>query len=178
MSQDDFGLLNTTETSYGDKYKEHLLEQYKLFIQMADKISDRRATANSFYLSLNSFLLTILGILPQLKSNIIEFTLLWIIIVSAGGIVFCISWIRIIETYKRLNSAKFKVILAIEGNLPAKMYSAEKNHLKAMMHSTLSSNEKFIPIIIIALYALLALGGSLVSLQLLQLPFTASNQPN
>ena len=30
-----------------------LLEQYKIAVNMADKISDRRATANNFFLTLN-----------------------------------------------------------------------------------------------------------------------------
>ena len=38
---------------YGEKYKEHLLEQYKLYVEMADRISGRRQTANSFFLSIN-----------------------------------------------------------------------------------------------------------------------------
>jgi hypothetical protein len=29
-------------SEYGEHYQDHLLEQYKLYVQMADKISERR----------------------------------------------------------------------------------------------------------------------------------------
>ena len=181
--------LFKNESTYGDKYKDHLLEQYKLYIEMADKISERRATANSFFLSLNSFLLTVLGILPQLKSNIIEFTVLWIIIVSIAGTSFCISWIMIIRAYKSLNGAKFKIINKIEDNLPVSMYNSEWKYLKTVKknlkylpfpikYSPLSVIELWVPIIIILLYISLAVGGILVSLGIINIPFTGFSEVN
>src|ERR1700731_2937994 len=37
------------------------LEQYKLYLQMVDKIGDRRQSANSFFLSINTGLCALLG---------------------------------------------------------------------------------------------------------------------
>ncbi|WP_283130696.1 RipA family octameric membrane protein [Enterovibrio norvegicus] len=40
------------EQSYhSDYYQEHLFEQYKLYLEMADRISSRRQGTNTFFLS-------------------------------------------------------------------------------------------------------------------------------
>jgi hypothetical protein len=166
-------LFKVPDSQYGSKYQDHLLEQYKLSVEMADKISERRATANTFFLSLNSFLLTVLGVLPQLKSNIVEFTIVWIVVVVIAGISFCIAWIMIIMGYNKLNEAKFKVINKIEEKLPVAMYATEWDYLKllSIRYSPLSLIERWVPIIVIRLYASLATDSVLVSLGLLKIPF-------
>ena len=40
-----------------------IFDQYKLYVDLADRISARRATTNSFYLTANSFLFVAIGIL-------------------------------------------------------------------------------------------------------------------
>ena len=52
---------------YESEYNAHLLEQYKLYVQMADNISARRQTANSFFLTLNT---TIAGLVGYINANI------------------------------------------------------------------------------------------------------------
>jgi len=54
-------LFVSTNEKYGDKYIEHLLEQYKIYINSAEKISDRRQKSNEFFLTLNSALVALLG---------------------------------------------------------------------------------------------------------------------
>ena len=39
-----------------------LLEQYKLYVEMTDRISQRRMNANTFFISVNTLLLTIITI--------------------------------------------------------------------------------------------------------------------
>jgi hypothetical protein len=85
-----------------------IFEQYKLYVEMADRISARRATTNSFYLTANSFLFVALGIL---MSNELVAVVPIILIV---GIFVSISWWLLIIYYKNLNSCKYKVINAIE----------------------------------------------------------------
>jgi hypothetical protein len=45
---------------YGDKYIEHLLEQYKIYVGSAEKISEQRQKANEFFLAVNTALVAIL----------------------------------------------------------------------------------------------------------------------
>jgi hypothetical protein len=37
----DEALYRASPSTYGEQYQSHLLEQYKLYVQMADKISER-----------------------------------------------------------------------------------------------------------------------------------------
>ena len=39
-----------------------LLEQYKLYVEMMDKVSERRGNANSFFITLHTVVLGIIGI--------------------------------------------------------------------------------------------------------------------
>jgi len=47
-------LLSVSEQDYGHNRKSHSMEIYKLYVEMADNISTRRQSANSFFLSVNS----------------------------------------------------------------------------------------------------------------------------
>ena len=42
-------LFVSASDQYGDKYIEHLLEQYKIYISGVERISDRRQKANEFF---------------------------------------------------------------------------------------------------------------------------------
>lgn len=41
-----------------EQYREHILEQYKIYLEMADRISNRRDVANAFFLTLNGLVLS------------------------------------------------------------------------------------------------------------------------
>ena len=60
-------LWNTdiTPTSYegaSEKYQAAILEQYKLYVEMADRISNRRGLTNTFFLTINTAIFTVIGI--------------------------------------------------------------------------------------------------------------------
>jgi hypothetical protein len=116
-------LFVSSSEKYGDKYVEHLLEQYKIYINSVEKISDRRQKANEFFLTLNSVLVALLGfIATKLTETKIEFLST---LASISGMTICYLWYRIIFSYKGLNSGKFKVIHAIEKRLPLALYESE-----------------------------------------------------
>jgi hypothetical protein len=94
------------------------IELYKLAVEMADRISARRGVANSFYLTVNTGLVALLG----------GEELRWY--VAVAGIVLCVTWWALLKSYRDLNSAKFAVILAIEQSLPAKVFGEEWDRLK------------------------------------------------
>lgn len=114
-------LFRTTADVYGDKYGDHCIEQYKTYIESAERVSDRRQTANAFFLSANSLLVAAESILVEHWSSI---GFLQIFISFAGGIL-CFTWYRLIRSYRDMNSGKFKVINAMEKELPMVMYDAE-----------------------------------------------------
>ncbi len=100
-----------------------LLEQYKLYVELVDRISERRQHANSFFLSINTGICAFAGYLfskdstPELRS------LFWCI--PLAGILLCYFWYRMVKSYRDLNSAKFLVVHALEERLPVAPYRAE-----------------------------------------------------
>jgi hypothetical protein len=95
------------------------LELYKLAVEMADRISARRALANTFFLTVNTGLAALLGG-KQLR---------WY--VAVAGLVFALAWWWLLQSYRKLSWAKFEVINAIEPRLPVQLYSTEWQHLKS-----------------------------------------------
>ena len=156
-------LFVVDEKIYGQNYKKHLLEQYKLCVEMADKISSRRSTANNFFLSVNTLLITAIGILSSLGSSFATFNLLWVIVTSLAGILFCWTWLVTIRSYKELNTAKFKIINEIEQRLPIAAFKVEWTFLTRENKTTkcpqLTKVERWVPKIFAFLYFVLMLIG-------------------
>jgi hypothetical protein len=110
-------LFRKTASEYGDTYADHYLEIYKLYVDMADRISNRRQSANSFFLTVNT---AIIAIVTYIQWGTYSY---WI--VSLAGMAVCYFWYRLIKSYKDMNSGKFKVIHVIEQRLPLSIYDAE-----------------------------------------------------
>lgn len=104
---------------YGKKFQEHVLEQYKLYVQTAENVSARRDSANNYFVSINTILFTIAGYLSFKNQE------LWTILISVVGILISFVWYTAIQSYKNLNSGKFKVIHELENHLPAKLFTYE-----------------------------------------------------
>lgn len=119
----DESINSINEKEYGIEYKNHLLEQYKLYLEMADKISDRRQNANNFFLSINTALLALIGYSGIGTNEVYPIPLF--IMIGICGLVLCYVWYRIVRSYKELNSGKFFVVQEIEKMLPIKPYNAE-----------------------------------------------------
>jgi len=148
-------LVGVTEADYGDNYRGHLLEQYKLYIQMADKISERRQAANNYGLTINTALVTVVAALLSKQPS-------WLpsvayVLIAACGIVLCVTWRRIIRSYKDLNSGKFKVIHEMEKLLPVRPYDCEWTMVGSGkvkdLYLPLSHAEGVIPLVFALLYA-------------------------
>lgn len=93
---------------------EGFLEIYKLAVEMADRVSARRAVASSFFLTVQTGLVGSLAFVEGQRWSI-----------ALGGIVVAITWWLLLRTYRQLNGAKFKVIHAMEQQLPAAPYTDE-----------------------------------------------------
>ncbi len=110
-----------SQSEYGAEYNSHLLEQYKLFVEMADRVSARRQSANSFFLSVNTALIALIGYINFGSQTSTSF--FWLI--ALAGIALCLMWYRLIKSYKDLNTAKFAVIHEMEAELPSAPYDLE-----------------------------------------------------
>lgn len=140
--------------SASDMNGEHLFEQYKLYVEMADRISQRRGTANTFFLTFNTALV---GALAGFYEKVPEHVAPALYIASLA---LAYAWIVILRSYRNLNTAKFKVIGLLEERLPAGMYySAEWKALgegKDMQkYIPLSVVETSVPFVFIGIYIFL-----------------------
>ncbi|WP_420481819.1 RipA family octameric membrane protein [Comamonas piscis] len=83
-----------------DKWHSHLLDQYKLYVEMADRISQRRTAANTYFLSVNSAILAFVGYLTS-KTEPVDY--MWLL--ALAGCMLTLFWYNIINSYKNLNTA-------------------------------------------------------------------------
>lgn len=126
---------------------EILLEQYKLYVQMADNISSRRSQTNAFYITIISALIAI----QTLAVENYSFTEQLVSQITVGllGILLCIVWYMNIQSYSQLNSGKFKVIHEMEERLPYACYKKEWDFIgkgeDSAKYFQLTKVEKFVP---------------------------------
>jgi hypothetical protein len=118
------------------------LEIYKLAVEMADRISARRAVASSFFVTVQAGLVALLGFLNDERWSI-----------ALAGIVLSLAWWFVLRSYRMLNAAKFTVIQAMEAQLPAKPYADEwailDNEAKPLSqrYASLSLVEQVVPVV-------------------------------
>lgn len=116
-------LLNNNIKDYGDNYRADYFDQYKMYVESAEKISDRRQNANNFFLTINTALISVIGLSFQIKAfDDYGWTRGLLAIL---GIIICIIFWYLLRAYKQLNSGKFKVIHEIEQALPMSLYKYE-----------------------------------------------------
>ena len=119
------------------------LEQYKLAVEMADRLSGRRQAANAFFLSVVSALTVTNGIR-------IIYEWYWTCVVSIVTMLVCFMWWRLLASYRAINDAKFKVIHKIELTLPFPLFAEEEQLYKASRktgYRPLSCIEQSVPAI-------------------------------
>lgn len=111
-----------------DDSQDLLIEQYKLYVEMADRISARRADTNKFYISLLTALLAALLLVVEknIFTNIQGFVFAAVAIL---GIALCCVWVLNIRSYSQLNSGKFRVIHDMEKQLPYPCFDREWDFL-------------------------------------------------
>lgn len=149
------GLFGKSRGEYGDRYDDHLLDQYKLFADSAIKVTEWRNSANNFLLAANTLLVTLYGLAATLSG-----ASPWRCAVAFAGLLVAIAWLCLILSYKNLNSTKFQVIHEIEEHLPLALFRHEWDvHTKRVDHTKLTINEICIPIVFAILYVIL-LGAS------------------
>lgn len=149
-----------TECAEGERDHSTLLEQYKLYVLLADKVSDRRADANKFFISLLTGLLALLSAVTGFKpATAIESALL--LVVAILGVLLCYVWFVTIRSYGQLNSGKFKVIYEVEKRLAFRFYEREWEVLgrgkDARLYRPLTRVERYVPQLFAIPYALLLL---------------------
>ncbi|MCP3654722.1 MAG: hypothetical protein GY766_07500 [Herbaspirillum sp.] len=97
MSENDLNLVRQEADSYGREFRGHLFEQYKLYVEMADRVSSRKMLANSFFVGVHAILVTAFTVL--LKEQVLQSSLLGILPFLAV-LLLCFVWWRVVYPYR------------------------------------------------------------------------------
>jgi len=134
--------------------KNLLFEQYKVYVEMMDRTSGRRAETNKFYITLLSGLLAFLTFLLG-RQFCTGYEDIVIGLFAVLGLILCWVWNTNIWSYRELNSGKFKIIHEMEKELPYECYKREWDVLKASNYKRLTQVEQSVPKIMAVPYTLL-----------------------
>lgn len=147
-----------------EQYLQHIFDQYKIFVELADKVSERRTVANTFFLTLNTLLI---GLASFIYEKGPRTTQQWLNIFPLLAVLaLCYVWWRLIKSYRQLNAAKFKVIGEYERRLPSSPYwqaewTALGKGVDHKLYTPLSEVEHWVPIIFAGIYILMGVAFSL-----------------
>jgi hypothetical protein len=142
-----------------DSASPFLFEQYKLAIEMADRMSAKRQTANSFYIGLFSAFGGLYS-LHDKASTLTESA--WEVILPILAVIWCVVWWFTIQRYRRINIAKWSVIERLEVKLADKPFIWEREELKKKDQPVSPGSFAFtrieaaIPILVGSIFLLLA----------------------
>ncbi len=157
MSKNDLNLLRQSKDDYGPEFENHLFDQYKLYVEMADRVSARRMLANSFFVGVHTTLTIAFTVL--LKEEMLKPASL-IFAPFIALMLLCYVWERVVNSYRQLNSGKYKVVHVLEQMLPVAPYDAEWKALgegkDRKLYQPLTGVEKWVPRCFGLLYILLA----------------------
>jgi hypothetical protein len=110
-------LTEHREASSAGEAPESILRLYAIAVEMADRVSARRATANTFFLALQTGLAAALGAFAirggagggqQARDTFV------LVLAATAGLILAAAWFLLLRSYRKLNAAKFSVINEIE----------------------------------------------------------------
>ena len=148
---------------------------------MADRVSARRAGANSFFFTLHAALAAFVG--TSLRGAVAPLDRPYQLHAfgsgghrAGAGLVLSLTWWQLLRYYRRLNRAKFKVIVGMEENMPERPFTKEwaelhpgesqndagkpdrnlvKRWWRKNRHSEASVVEQVVPLVFAAIYVVL-----------------------
>ena len=140
---------------YGGNYADHLLEQYKLYVEMADRISQRRDQSNRFYAGLVSAIIALQVVMGRLGVSGSSWSIA-LLVAGLLGASLSVIWFINLGSYRALNSAKFRVINGMESQLPYSGYTEEWDYLRPVdgpaRYFQLTRIERYVPLLVLALF--------------------------
>ncbi|HVW41174.1 MAG TPA: hypothetical protein VHC18_07475 [Amycolatopsis sp.] len=141
-------------TGTGAQYRATILEQYRVYVEMADRISARRALTNTFFLTINTAVFTVVGVLWANRPTGPVWFLVFPLLALLGE---CAAWFYLVRSYRQLNTAKYAVIGALEAKLPASPYWRAEWHALGEGHDRsrywpLTHLEQGVPVVFAVIY--------------------------
>ncbi|MGN1312409.1 MAG: hypothetical protein ACI4U4_05325 [Bacilli bacterium] len=124
--------------------KEYEFDQYKIFIESAEKSSEKRISQNNIYLTINlAFLSYVLFQNPSIKETLVT---------SFIGVVICVIWLLTIINYCKRNKVKYDIINEKEEKFGS-LYKEEWKRISVL--TPLSTYEKILSIVFMLIYIII-----------------------
>jgi hypothetical protein len=142
--------------------KDSKMAMFEVYLATAEKVSDRRAQANSWMLSVNSAIVALYGYLQSDKLAVSAAQkMIWPWAIPAAGAIVCLAWWALLKSFRELNRAKFAVLAELEADLPASPITREREIYKEHGRRSLSQVEGLIPGCFGLLYIIMLVGALL-----------------
>lgn len=130
------------------------IKLYEIYLATAERVSDRRLSANSWMLSINTAIVAAFGYAVVNLSPATDIAQkIMVAMLPIAGICACFMWHALLVSYRQLNSAKFKVLQEIEQSFEHKLFSLEEKYYQSAGRFALSTIERFVPLAFILVYA-------------------------
>ena len=100
--------------------KQDILAIWQTCVEMANGVSQRRDTMNNLFVTLNIAVIAAVSWMWDVKT----------VFLCVAGLVICVVWLLYINNFKRLNTAKFRVIYDLEERLGVTPFKDEWDILK------------------------------------------------
>lgn len=125
-----------------------LIEIYRIHVELADRVSQRREGANKLYVSLLSAIAVLIGVLARFSNGDLSQEIL-LPFMGVMGLVISMSWWIVIRSYRQLNSGKFDMLHEIEEKLQYQPFKREWHFLgegrNLKIYSKLTTVESILP---------------------------------
>ncbi len=149
-----FNLWNESlnnENYSNTEYQKHILEQYIFYAETADRVTERRNQMNAFFISINTLIITGIGLFYDPSLRLINKAIIVIPLIAVLSL--CVLWWFLLISYRRLNIAKYKIITEeYETKLPSMPFLAEWILCKEIKRPELTIIELFVPPIFGSIY--------------------------
>lgn len=153
-------IINQGENEVDSNSKNNIVEQYKLLVDSSHKIEERRSSSNNVFIGINTILVSVLANSPQLI-KIEVYYLPFIASLGFIGILISYDWLKVINSYKKLNFLNYALIQSLEKFLPTYVFSlrakleAEQPDQKIKNRgSSILMNEKLLPQVFLSIYSI------------------------
>lgn len=115
-------------SNLAEEEKDHLMDQYIHYGEVAIETANQRVQMNRFF---GLILTSILAGLFALAQGNLTTTSGAIVLFAAGfGSLICYFWYQSLQSYRRLNKARYAILNEVESVLPVRMYLDEWRYLK------------------------------------------------
>lgn len=104
--------------------RQFMFEQYKMLVESAHKIEERRGNSNNVFIGINTILVSVMiHINPVQLSKLDIYNIFSLLFLTLIGILLSWDWLKVISSYKKLNSLNYFLIEEFEKLLPTYVFS-------------------------------------------------------